>query len=134
MGLPLIVDRKLKPVMYKGYKIKTSYNVDTYGAFYDWEVFEKFQGRSRVTLTGREQVNAFNPDMTKAKLIKMIKQELDKRDNRPKKLPTVKTGGKIYFVDKRLRQIRNVENYNDFETVSLELINHWEDTGKLKRR
>jgi hypothetical protein len=133
MGLVLKFSKPLKPEKHGKYTIKTYHRADTYGAFYDWEVLEKTLGKNipEVVLSGRQQLNAYSRGMTKKKLIIEIKKELDR--NRPQKLPTVKTCGKTYFVDKRLRQIRNVKNYNDFETVSMELINHWEDTGKLKR-
>lgn len=33
---------------------------------------------------------------------------------KPKKLPTVTLGGKTYFIDRRLKQLRNVENPHDY--------------------
>ncbi|MDQ5987107.1 MAG: hypothetical protein CSYNP_02844 [Syntrophus sp. SKADARSKE-3] len=37
------------------------------------------------------------------------------------KLPTVKIGAKVYFVDARLRQLRNVDNPHDFVEMTDEI-------------
>ncbi len=42
-------------------------------------------------------------------------------------LPIIKIAGKNYFIDKRLSQIREVNNPHNYEPVSLELINYWID-------
>ncbi len=40
---------------------------------------------------------------------------LETGTGRPRKLPKVKMdNGKTYFIDERLRQLRNVDNPNDF--------------------
>lgn len=48
-------------------------------------------------------------------------------------LPVVKLGGKRYYVDERLREIRNVENPHDAEPVSRALIEYWRERGLLKQ-
>ena len=42
-----------------------------------------------------------------------------------KKLPKIKIENKIYYIDKRLSEIRNVNNPHDAETVSPEVIDYW---------
>jgi len=46
-----------------------------------------------------------------------------------KELPTIKIDNEVYYIDKRLSQIRNINNPNDFENVSLELINFWQENN-----
>ena len=41
-------------------------------------------------------------------------------------LPKIKMDGETYYIDKRLSEIRNVNNFTDVESVSLELIEYWE--------
>ncbi|MDP8216013.1 MAG: hypothetical protein P9L98_01660 [Candidatus Kaelpia imicola] len=49
-----------------------------------------------------------------------------------RELPKIQIGKKNYFIDKRLNQIRNVNNPHDFESVSLEVIDYWLDHNVKK--
>ena len=40
-------------------------------------------------------------------------------------LPIIQIGDKKYFVDKRLKEIRNVKDFTDSESVSPEVIDYW---------
>lgn len=42
-----------------------------------------------------------------------------------KSLPTIIIDGVKYFIDKRLNQIRNINNPHDWDMVSPEIINYW---------
>jgi len=48
-------------------------------------------------------------------------------------LPKINIKNKTYYIDKRLSEIRNVENPHDAETVSSEVIDYWlkHDVKKL---
>lgn len=41
-------------------------------------------------------------------------------------LPKIRMDGKTYYIDKRLSEIRNVNNPTDAENVSMELVEFWE--------
>jgi len=49
-----------------------------------------------------------------------------------KKLSILRMEGKDYFIDRRLNQIRNVKNPHDYEDVSPELIDFWENHCRLE--
>ena len=49
-----------------------------------------------------------------------------------KKLKTIQLNNKKYFVDERLKEIRNINNPHDSESVSKELINYWNDHKWIK--
>ncbi|MEK6882799.1 MAG: hypothetical protein AABY22_24460 [Nanoarchaeota archaeon] len=40
-------------------------------------------------------------------------------------LPKIKMDNKTYFIDKRLGEIRNIDNPFDSESVSIEVIDYW---------
>ena len=40
-------------------------------------------------------------------------------------LPIIRMGRKVYFIDRRLQEIRNVTNPFDSQKVSLEVIVYW---------
>lgn len=42
-----------------------------------------------------------------------------------KKLPIIQIGKTKYYIDQRLSQIREVDNPNNYENVSAELIFYW---------
>jgi len=42
-------------------------------------------------------------------------------------LPIIKIAGKNYFIDKRLSQVREVNNPHNYKDVSSKLINYWID-------
>jgi hypothetical protein len=50
-----------------------------------------------------------------------------------KRLKTLRIGGKTYYIDERLNQIRNVKNPHDYEDVSPELIRFWTEHCEQKR-
>ena len=49
-------------------------------------------------------------------------------------LKRLRMGGKEYFIDERLSQIRNVDNPSDYEDVSPELIDFWISRCKMEDR
>ena len=47
--------------------------------------------------------------------LRCFEGQMIQETGRPRKLPTVKLdNGKTYFIDERLRQLRNVDNPHDF--------------------
>lgn len=50
----------------------------------------------------------------------------------PNELPIIQIGNKKYYIDKRLNQIRNIKNPNDYETESASLIEYWLDNNIKK--
>lgn len=49
-------------------------------------------------------------------------------------LPKIKIGKKTYYIDQRLGEIRNVDDFSDAESVSYELIEYWLDKRKKHKR
>lgn len=43
------------------------------------------------------------------------------------KLKTIRIQGRDYFIDRRLREIRNVVDITDSESVSPEVLDYWEE-------
>jgi hypothetical protein len=48
------------------------------------------------------------------------------------RLPKIKLGRKIFFVDERLGEIRNVKNPHDVESVTPELLDFWKKQKWLR--
>lgn len=48
-------------------------------------------------------------------------------------LPIVRLGKKKYFADRRLRQLRNINNPHDYENESLEVIDFLIDNRKEEK-
>ena len=46
-----------------------------------------------------------------------------------KELPIITISGKRYYIDERLRQIREVGNPSNYENLSIELIMFWVEHG-----